>query len=127
MMSRTAGKAVSGRSEKVARSRPRSHRQVNKITRDDMTRQRVKFDRSSKKHHGRGGFQIEILFPGLAAGSREDSGIGTIGRIDHARVQPGTLIPMHPHRDDEILTYLRSGRVRHSDTVGKAEEISPAR
>lgn len=91
-----------------------------------MTR-RVKFDRSSKRRHGSGGFQIEILFPGLAAGSREDSGIGTIGRIDHARVQPGTLIPMHPHRDDEILTYLRSGRVRHSDTVGKAEEISPAR
>ena len=92
-----------------------------------MTKRRVKFDRSSKRRHGSGGFQIEILFPGLAAGSSTDSGIGTIGRIDHARVQPGTLISMHPHRDDEILTYLRSGRVRHSDTVGRAEEISPAR
>ena len=34
---------------------------------------------------------------------------------------------MHPHRDDEILTYLRRGRVRHRDSVGHVEEISPTR
>jgi len=34
------------------------------------------------------------------------------GRIDHARITPGTLIPMHPHQNDEILTYLRNGKVK---------------
>jgi redox-sensitive bicupin YhaK (pirin superfamily) len=37
---------------------------------------------------------------------------------------PGTLIPMHPHRDDEILTYLRSGSVKHLDSEGITEIIS---
>jgi redox-sensitive bicupin YhaK (pirin superfamily) len=34
---------------------------------------------------------------------------------------------MHPHRDDEILTYLRGGRVMHKDTVGDVEWFSPTR
>lgn len=40
-----------------------------------------------------GGFGIEILFPGKGIGS-DDSGIGTIGRIDQATVTPGTLVSM---------------------------------
>lgn len=72
-----------------------------------------------KKH---GGFGIEILFPGKGIGSN-DSGIGTIGRIDQAVITPGTLVPMHPHQDDEILTYLRSGVVEHKDTEGNVEVI----
>jgi redox-sensitive bicupin YhaK (pirin superfamily) len=73
-----------------------------------------------------GGFGIEILFPGKGIGS-EDSGIGTIGRIDQATVTPGTLVPMHPHKDDEILTYLRSGVVEHKDTEGNIEIITNKR
>jgi quercetin 2,3-dioxygenase len=73
-----------------------------------------------------GGFGIEILFPGKGIGS-EDSGIGTIGRIDQATVTPGTLVPMHPHKDDEILTYLRSGVVEHKDTEGNVEVITNKR
>jgi redox-sensitive bicupin YhaK (pirin superfamily) len=73
-----------------------------------------------------GGFGIEILFPGKAIGS-EDSGIGTVGRIDQATVTPGTLVPMHPHQDDEILTYLRSGVVEHKDTEGNIEVITNKR
>ncbi|MEO6521892.1 MAG: pirin family protein [Mucilaginibacter sp.] len=73
-----------------------------------------------------GGFGIEILFPGKGIGS-EDSGISTIGRIDQAKVTPGTLVPMHPHKDDEILTYLRSGVVEHKDTEGNIEVITNKR
>src|SRR5690606_16791955 len=83
----------------------------------------LKVGRDAKRRHGQGGFSIEILHPGLVRRDG-DSGIGTIGRIDDASVAPGTLVPMHPHRDDEIITYLRSGRVMHKDTVGEAEWVT---
>lgn len=82
-----------------------------------------KISNTRKIAHKRGGFGIEILFPGQALDTA-DTGIGTIGRIDHAHVLPGTLIPMHPHRDDEILTYLRSGKVMHKDSEGITDIIS---
>ena len=86
-----------------------------------------KIDNSQKLGRKNGGFGIEILFPGNALSTSTDTGIGTIGRIDQATVQPGTLIPMHPHRDDEILTYLRSGRVNHKDSEGHTDLISSQR
>lgn len=72
----------------------------------------------------RGGFGIQILYPGIIRPQLNDSGVATIGRIDHAKILPGTLVPMHPHIDDEILTYLRSGKVNHLDSEGITETIS---
>lgn len=74
-----------------------------------------------KKHNG---FGIQILYPGLIRPQLNDTGFSTLGRIDHAKINPGTLIPMHPHRDDEILTYLRSGKVKHLDSEGLTDFIS---
>lgn len=86
----------------------------------------TKIETKTKIGKQHGGFGIEILFPGKAIASK-DSGIATIGRIDQATVSPGTLVPMHPHRDDEILTYLRSGTVEHKDSEGHVEIISNKR
>jgi hypothetical protein len=85
---------------------------------------RTKIDNTKKFGKQHGGFGIQILYPGTVRPESEDTGIATIGRIDHAKVNPGTLIPMHPHRDDEILTYLRSGKVKHIDSEGLTELIS---
>jgi redox-sensitive bicupin YhaK (pirin superfamily) len=71
-----------------------------------------------------GGFGIQILYPGLIRPKLNDTGFSTIGRIDHSRITPGTLIPMHPHSDDEILTYLRNGEVKHLDSEGFTDIIS---
>lgn len=65
----------------------------------------VKIDRSVKHGRHSGGLGIEILFPGLIL-ENGDSGVGAIGRIDHAHFRPGSRVPMHPHKNDEILTYL---------------------
>ncbi|MDQ0134093.1 redox-sensitive bicupin YhaK (pirin superfamily) [Neorhizobium galegae] len=68
------------------------------------------------------GFGVEIMYPGLSL-TPDDSGIGPIGRIDRAQVQPGHLIGMHPHKDDEILTYIRGGEMLHRDTVGNEKRL----
>ena len=78
---------------------------------------------SKKRGHGNDVFHIEILYPGMALGL-QDTGFLTIGRIDHASFRPPGLVPMHPHRDDEILSYMRSGQQIHKDTAGHIEHIS---
>jgi redox-sensitive bicupin YhaK (pirin superfamily) len=84
----------------------------------------TKIDTTIKYGKQHGGFGIQILYPGLVRPALKNTGLFTIGRIDHARIAPGTLIPMHPHRDDEILTYLRSGNVKHLDSEGHTGIIS---
>ena len=86
-----------------------------------------KIGNSEKVTKQHGGFGIEILYPGTVIPNAKDTGIGTIGRIDQAKVMPGTLVVMHPHRDDEILTYLRSGSVKHLDSEGITEIISSSK
>jgi hypothetical protein len=66
---------------------------------------------------------IKILYPGTVL-QNTDTGIGSIGRIDHALFQGSTIIPMHPHINDEILTYLRSGKAEHKDSEGFIELIN---
>jgi quercetin 2,3-dioxygenase len=73
--------------------------------------------------HGQGAFQIRILYPGSAIKSN-DSGIGTIGRFDHAQLTPGVFVGMHPHQNDEILSYLRSGDLVHRDSHGEQVTVS---
>lgn len=84
----------------------------------------IKIDNTIKYGKQHGGFGIQILYPGLIMPELKDTGFSTIGRIDQARITPGTLIPMHPHKDDEILTYLRSGKVKHKDSEGHSDIIS---
>src|SRR5687768_3368095 len=84
----------------------------------------TKIDTTIKYGRQHGGFGIQILYPGLIRTQLNDTGFYTIGRIDHAKITPGTLIPMHPHRDDEILTYLRTGAVKHLDSEGYTDIIS---
>jgi redox-sensitive bicupin YhaK (pirin superfamily) len=86
----------------------------------------IKLDNSTKRGHRRGGFGIEILYPGLTLG-QGDSGIAAIGRIDQARIGPGGFIAMHPHKDDEIFTYVRSGAMLHRDTAGHEEVVTNRR
>lgn len=84
----------------------------------------TKIDKAIKYGRQQGGFGVQILYPGLINPQLKDTGFSTIGRIDHAKINPGTLIPMHPHRDDEILTYLRTGKVKHRDSEGFTDVIS---
>lgn len=81
-----------------------------------------KIDNSKKV----GNPHIKILYPGKAMGSK-DTGLASIGRIDHASLPPGSFIAMHPHINDEILSYFRIGKVKHTDSAGFSEYITPSR
>jgi quercetin 2,3-dioxygenase len=81
---------------------------------------------AKKRSHGNNVFHVDILYPGKALGLK-DSGFYTIGRIDHASFSPPGVVPMHPHRDDEILSYMRAGLQVHKDTGGHKEYLSASK
>lgn len=73
---------------------------------------------------GRG--PIRMLFPGLRT-ELNDTGIGSIGRIDHAFFKGNHVVPMHQHVNDEILSYFRSGKTEHLDSIGNEKIIGKNR
>lgn len=45
-------------------------------------------------------------------------GFGPLRVWNDDEIQPGTGFPMHPHRDMEIVTYVREGAITHEDSLG---------
>lgn len=74
-----------------------------------------------------GPFQLRRIRPGITLGRPNDAGFGGLGTIDHAKLQPGLVVKMHEHRNDEIISYMRAGRMQHTDSAGHSEIISSDR
>lgn len=73
----------------------------------------------------KGDFNIDIHFPGLALSNHtEKRGLAQLGRFDHGNLLPGVFVGMHPHKNDEILSYIRSGALTHEDTSGERAVVS---
>jgi redox-sensitive bicupin YhaK (pirin superfamily) len=45
--------------------------------------------------------------------------------INDDRVAPGHGFPLHPHRDMEIISYIVSGELTHSDSMGHTRTVGP--
>lgn len=74
-----------------------------------------------------GPFKIRRIRPGKILPARDDDAFGPLSVIDHANLQVGTLVNMHQHVNDEILSYLWQGSMVHEDSAGKRTPLSPKR
>ncbi|HLR31105.1 MAG TPA: hypothetical protein VK074_01365, partial [Fodinibius sp.] len=68
---------------------------------------------TQRRKASRGPFTSRFLPLGRAVKDSDDHGIAQIGRLEHATLEGGALVPMHLHQNEEILSYLRKGTMRH--------------
>src|SRR5882757_982795 len=81
----------------------------------------------SQYHYKNGPFSIVPNLPGYAIPDHRDHGYGPLARFDDTTLEPGGFVPMHEHRNDEIITYITDGLVRHADSSGARLVASPTK
>lgn len=68
----------------------------------------------------RGNFIVRAAPPGLSVPNHDDHGYGALALVAESFMAPGTLIAMHQHVQDEIVSWVPEGVMRHDDrTHGK--------
>jgi redox-sensitive bicupin YhaK (pirin superfamily) len=81
----------------------------------------------SQYRYQNGSFFIVPNLPGYAIPEHGDHGYGPLARFDDTTLEPGGFVPMHEHRNDEIITYITDGLVRHADSAGARLVASPTK
>lgn len=76
-----------------------------------------------RQEFGREDFRIKSTFPGINLGNPSDMGLAQLGRVDYSEIKEGFVVKMHPHKNDEIFSYIRKGTMTHEDTSGNIVEI----
>ncbi|MUV91107.1 pirin family protein [Halapricum sp. CBA1109] len=62
-----------------------------------------------------GGFRTHFNFPGRAVPDHDDHGYGPLSTVVESFMDPGTRIRMHQHREEEIISWVPAGVMRHDD------------
>ena len=65
-----------------------------------------------------GKFRIHLNFPGRNHPDHEDHGYGPLATVVESFMDPDTLISMHQHRNEEIISWVPAGVMRHDDGEG---------
>ncbi len=75
-------------------------------------------ERGGLGYHKRDWLESRFHFSFAEYHDPERMGFGPLRVWNDDTIQPGTGFPMHPHRDMEIITYVRHGAVTHEDSLG---------
>ncbi|MEI2298361.1 pirin family protein [Ensifer sp. MJa1] len=62
-----------------------------------------------------GGFRVRLNMPGWLLPWPRDHGYGPLAMVAETMLDPGRLVAMHEHRNDEILSWVPEGVMRHDD------------
>ncbi|TAV43761.1 pirin family protein [Rhizobium leguminosarum] len=62
-----------------------------------------------------GGFVAHLNMPGWLKPKPTDHGQGPLAMVVESILDPGRLIAMHEHRNDEIISWVPEGVMRHDD------------
>ena len=72
-----------------------------------------------------GRFRTHFNFPGRAVPGHDDHGYGPLATVVESFMDPGTLIRMHQHRNEEIISWVPAGVMRHDDRAGNELVTDP--
>ena len=72
-----------------------------------------------------GAFRTNFNFPGRNHPAHEDHGYGPLSTVVESFMDPGTLISMHQHRNEEIISWVPAGVMRHDDREGNQLVTDP--
>ncbi|WP_248515902.1 pirin family protein [Salinarchaeum laminariae] len=72
-----------------------------------------------------GKFRIHFNFPGSQVPDHDDHGYGPLATVVESFMDPGTLISMHQHRNEEIISWVPDGVMRHDDRLGNELVTDP--
>ena len=82
--------------------------------------------RDREIHHEDGGwFQARWHFSFDHYRDPKHMGVGPLRVLNHDRLEPGAVWPMHPHADVEGITYVWKGTFKHADSLGNDGKLRP--
>lgn len=84
---------------------PRSAASLYRASRSDVTQDQ-------------GTFRTRFNFPGRNLPDHDDHGYGPLATVVESFMDPDTLIRMHQHRNEEIVSWVPHGVMRHDDGEG---------
>ncbi|NKL34726.1 pirin family protein [Rhizobium leguminosarum bv. viciae] len=72
-----------------------------------------------------GGFVAHVNMPGWLKPKPTDHGQGPLAMVVESMLDPGRLVAMHEHRNDEIISWVPEGVMRHDDRAAGRLVIDP--
>ncbi len=82
-------------------------------------------DDNKKQKIDQGRFKIIIHHPGFTMAGHGDHGYGPLAVIAESFMAPDTWIKLHPHNNDEIISWVPEGVMRHDDVTNGALITDP--
>ena len=77
------------------------------------------------RSQNQGNFRTHFNFPGRGVPNHDDHGYGPLATVVESFLDPDTLISMHPHQNDEIVSWVPAGVMRHDDRQGNELVTDP--